>query len=141
MKNRVIGIGGIFFKSKDPVTTRTWYETHLGIKPDGEYGSTFEWRKADAPDKKGYTAWSAFAENTQYFLPSQSEMMVNYRVENLEALLEVLRTEGVEIVGNMEVYEYGKFAWILDPDGRKIELWQPFDVEYEKILGVTNPQN
>ena len=136
---RVIGIGGVFFKTKNPQHTREWYALHLGIVSD-QYGATFEWRKADAPDKKGFTAWSPFAESTQYFQPSESELMVNYRVENLEALLEVLRTEGVQIVGDMEVHDYGKFAWILDPDGRKVELWEANDDVFETILQTVNPQ-
>jgi predicted enzyme related to lactoylglutathione lyase len=136
---RVIGIGGVFFKTKNPQHTREWYAQHLGIVSD-QYGATFEWRKAHEPDKKGFTAWSPFSENTQYFQPSESELMVNYRVENLEALLEALRTEGVQIVGDMEVHDYGKFAWILDPDGRKVELWEANDEVFETILQTVNPQ-
>ena len=137
---RVIGIGGIFFKTKNPQHTREWYQRHLGIASD-QYGSSFEWRKADAPAEKGFTAWSPMADTTQYFKPSDSEIMVNYRVENLETLLDVLRTEGVQVIGEIEVYEYGKFGWIIDPDGRKIELWEANDAQYEKILGVCNKQN
>jgi predicted enzyme related to lactoylglutathione lyase len=120
---RVIGIGGIFFKTKNPQHTREWYAKHLGIVSE-TYGAVFEWRNATQPDKKGFTAWSPMPENTQYFAPSESELMVNYQVENLEALLDALRTEGVQIVGDMQVDEYGKFGWIIDPDGRKIELWE-----------------
>ena len=87
---RVIGLGGIFFKTKNPQHTREWYQKHLGIKTD-QYGATFEWRKADNPDEKGYTVWSIFKEDTDYFKPSDSELMVNYRVEKPEALLGVVK--------------------------------------------------
>ncbi|MBO6585750.1 MAG: VOC family protein [Gracilimonas sp.] len=137
MKKRVTGIGGVFLKAKDPDATRDWYRDHLGIK-SGKYGGTFEWRHAENPDKKGYTAWSMFDENTEYTNPSKKDAMVNYRVDNLEELLKVLEEEGVEIIGEMEVYEYGKFGWIMDPNGYKIELWEPNDEEYEKIKGETN---
>lgn len=134
---RVTGIGGIFFKSKDPERSRNWYKKHLGIE-NGKYGGTFEWRHANNPDKKGFTAWSIFDEHTTYTEPSTKEFMVNYRVNDLEALLKELRKEGVEVVGEIEDLEYGKFGWILDPDGVKIELWEPNDEEYNKIKGDTN---
>lgn len=137
MKKRVTGIGGVFLKAKDPKTTRDWYREHLGIE-SGKYGGTFEWRHAEHPDKKGYTAWSMFDENTEYTNPSKKDAMVNYRVENLEELLKILEEEGVEIIGEMEVFEYGKFGWIMDPNGYKIELWEPNDEEYDKIKGETN---
>ncbi len=123
---RVTGLGGVFFKTKDPEKTKEWYKKHLGIESD-QYGGLFEWRDAAEPDKKCYTAWSPFSENTKYFSPSEKQFMFNYRVENLKALLEVLRQEGVEVVGEIEEYEYGKFGWILDPEGNKIELWEPVD--------------
>lgn len=137
MKKRVTGIGGVFLKAKDPNATRDWYRKHLGIA-SGKYGGTFEWRHSENPNKKGYTAWSIFNENTEYTNPSKKDVMVNYRVENLEELLKVLEEEGVEIVGEMEVFEYGKFGWIMDPNGYKIELWEPNDKEYDKIKGETN---
>lgn len=137
MKKRVTGIGGVFLKAKDPKSTRDWYRKHLGIE-SGKYGGTFEWRHAEDPNKKGYTAWSMFDEDTKYTDPSQKDAMVNYRVENLEELLKVLKEEGVEIVGEMETFEYGKFGWIMDPNGYKIELWEPNDQEYDKIKGETN---
>lgn len=140
---RVTGIGGIFFKSGDPQKTREWYQRHLGIQT-GEYGSTFEWRHAEDPDRKGYTVWSPFEESTTYFEPSRKEFMINYRVDDLESLLAALREEGVEVVGEMEVYDYGKFGWILDPDGHKIELWEPVDSEYEEMAreeGNHNPSS
>lgn len=137
---RVTGIGGLFFKSKDPEITKEWYKKHLGIK-SGEYGGTFEWRHAEDEKKKGFTAWSPFKEDTDYFLPAEKEFMINYRVNNLEKLLEVLKEEGVEVVGEMEVYDYGKFGWIMDPDGQKIELWEPVDEVYEKMADEENNSN
>jgi len=121
---RVTGIGGVFFKSKDPAGIKSWYERHLGIE-SGEYGGGFHWREPDDPDKKGFTAWSVFERESNYFEPSDKEFMFNYRVENLEELMETLKSEGVQTVGEIETYPYGKFGWILDPEGRKIELWEP----------------
>lgn len=135
-KGRVVGIGGIFFKTADTGKTRAWYQQHLGLNTD-EYGTNFEWRQADdSPadgQRKGFTQWSPFAADTGYFAPSDKDFMINYRVVNLEALLEQLRSDGISIVGEVETYEYGKFAHIMDLDGHKIELWEPNDIEYEKI--------
>ena len=131
---RVTGIGGIFFKSDDPQKMREWYGRHLGLNIDPQYGTAFEWRRADAPEAKAYTAWSPFKSTTEYFAPSQKDFMFNYRVENLEELLKVLKEEGVTVVGEMETYEYGKFGWILDPEGNKIELWEPVDKAYEPMV-------
>jgi len=129
---RVTGIGGLFFKCKDPQKTKAWYKKHLGIN-SGEYGGTFEWRHALDPDKKGFTAWSPFPEETEYFGPGEKEFMINYRVDDLEKLLTVLKEEEVEIIGEIEEFEYGKFGWIMDPNGIKIELWEPNDEVYEEI--------
>ena len=131
---RATGIGGIFFKTKDPVAMKTWYEKHLGINMDPSYGTSFEWRHAADAEKKGYTAWSPFPEDTDYFEPSKKQFMVNYRVADLEKLLEVLKEEGVEIVGKMQTFEYGKFAHVLDPEGNKVELWEPFDGPYGRMV-------
>ena len=133
---RVTGIGGIFFKCKDPDQMKEWYKTHLGLDTD-QYGTTFEWRQADDPNQKGFTQWSPFSEKTKYFDPSAKEFMINYRVENLEALVELLKKEGVVIVDEIETFEYGKFVHIMDMEGNKIELWEPIDEEYDKILGGT----
>ena len=124
MKKRVTGIGGIFFKTKNPDKTKEWYKTHLGLNTD-DYGCTFWWK--DENGNKCSTQWSPFNANTEYFSPSKKEFMINYRVENLEELLRILKEEGVTIVGEMQTYDYGKFGWILDPDGNKIELWEPLD--------------
>jgi len=126
MEKRVTGLGGVFFKSKDPQATKAWYAKHLNIQA-GEHGAMFMWRDHEDPEKEGATVWSPFPENTDYYAPSKKDFMFNYRVENLEELLKVLKEEGVEIVGEMESYSYGKFGWIMDPEGRKIELWEPLD--------------
>ena len=126
---RVTGIGGIFFKCKDPDKVKDWYNKHLGLKTD-QYGSLFEWRKAD--DKgKAFTQWSPFSEKTEYFNPSQKQFMINYRVENLVKLVEELKKEGIEVVDEIEEYEYGKFVHIMDPEGNKVELWEPVDKIFE----------
>jgi predicted enzyme related to lactoylglutathione lyase len=129
---KVTGIGGIFFKCKDPDGMKDWYAKHLGLQTD-QYGTSFEWRQADEGSQKGFTQWSPFKEHTTHFDPSEKAFMVNYRVHNLEALLQELEKEGVTIVDAMESYPYGKFVHILDPEGNKIELWEPNDEEYDKV--------
>jgi predicted enzyme related to lactoylglutathione lyase len=131
---RVTAIGGIFFKCDDPKAQREWYANHLGLKTD-DYGTSFEWRKSDKPEEKGFSVWSTFKKDTDYFLPSQKEFMVNFRVENLVELLAVLKKEGIDQVGEIQEYEYGKFAHIMDPEGNKIELWEAFDETYGKMVG------
>ncbi len=123
---KVTGIGGIFFKCKDPNKIKEWYKTHLGLDTN-DYGATFEWRQDEDPTKNGSTTWSPFAETTKYFEPSAKDFMINYRVHNLEALVEQLKTEGVTIVDNIETYEFGKFVHIIDVEGNKVELWEPVD--------------
>ena len=121
---KVTGIGGIFFKANDPAALKEWYSSQLGIGA-GPYGASFEWREHDDPAKKGLTQWNPFNATTKYFEPSAKEFMINYIVEVLEALVEQLRTAGVTIVDQIESYDYGKFVHILDPEGNKIQLWQP----------------
>ena len=130
---RVTGIGGVFFKCKSPNKMKEWYKKHLGLDTDA-YGTNFEWRQSDDTTKKGFTQWSPFEEKTKYFEPSQKDFMINYRVEDLEALVTELKNEGVEILDKIEVFEYGKFVHILDIEGNKIELWQANDIEYNKIV-------
>lgn len=130
---RVTSIGGIFFKCKDPVKMNEWYQTHLGLNTN-QYGTAFEWRQADDPTKKGYLQWSPFAEKTNYFEPSTKEFMINYRVENLEALVEELKKEGVTVTDTIAAFDFGKFVHIMDIEGNKIELWEPNDIEYEKLV-------
>jgi predicted enzyme related to lactoylglutathione lyase len=130
---RVTGIGGIFFKSNDPEKTMAWYKKHLGLKTD-KYGTSFEWRQAEDVTKKGFTAWSTFKNDTNYMDPSKKDFMINYRVENIEKLVDILKTEGVTIVDEIETFEYGKFVHIMDPDNNKIELWEPNDDEYDGMV-------
>ena len=124
MKKRVTGIGGLFFKTKNPNDTKDWYKKHLGFNTD-DYGCTFWWKDKEGKDSS--TQWSPFKEDTNYFEPSKKQFMMNFRVENLKELLVTLEKEGVTIVGEIEEYDYGKFGWILDPEGNKIELWEPID--------------
>ncbi|WP_284462060.1 VOC family protein [Chryseobacterium sp.] len=120
---RVTAIGGIFFKCKEPETVNEWYKTHLGVETS-PYGAKFDWKEIHS-DKKGYTLWSPFKESTQYFEPSTKDFMINYHVENIEALVEELKKEGVTILDEIATYEYGKFVHIMDPEGNKIELFEP----------------
>lgn len=123
---RVIGLGGVFFRSDDPKRLCQWYEKHLGIQLNADGASAmFEWRDAEHPEEKGVTVWSIFPRSTQYFGPGEQSTMINYRVENLDELLELLRGEGVRIDPHRENYEYGRFAWIVDGDGNRVELWEP----------------
>jgi len=131
---RVTGIGGIFFKTQDPDAMKAWYERHLGINLDPSYGTSFEWRQAGDAERKGFTAWSPFPADTDYFAPSEKDFMVNYRVADLDGLLDLLRQEGVEVVGEVHRFDYGKFAHVLDPEGNKVELWEPFDEAYGKMV-------
>ena len=124
---RVTGIGGLFFKTENPAELKNWYKKHLGFNTD-DWGCTFWWK--DKNNKSASTQWSPFEENTSYFSPSKKDFMFNYRVANLTELLKNLKNEGVTIVGKIEEYEYGKFGWILDPEGNKIELWEPIDTAF-----------
>ena len=130
---KVAGIGGIFFKSSDPVKLKQWYHKHLGLNTD-DYGTNFESRDADQPSKKTYLQWSPFADKTKYFEPSDKQFMINYRVEDLVSLVEEFKKDGVQVLDEIEEYEYGKFIHIMDIDGNKIELWEPVVEEYEKIV-------
>jgi predicted enzyme related to lactoylglutathione lyase len=125
---RVTGLGGVFFKTSDPKKLKEWYGKHLGLPVD-EYGASFRWIDVDNKEAKApaLTAWSPIKEDTTYFAPSEKPFMFNYRVENLVELLRVLKEEGVHVVGEIEEFSYGKFGWIMDPDGNKIELWEPKD--------------
>jgi len=130
-QKRVTGIGGIFFKTKDPEKTKNWYQQNLGIKMD-QYGASFISRQYDAPDKSAYLQWSPFKEDTEYFDPSEKPFMINYRVENLEWLVGELRNSGVTICDEIETFDYGKFVHIMDPEGNKLELWEPVDAVFDK---------
>lgn len=124
---KVTGIGGIFFKCKDSDKMKEWYKSHLGLVIE-EYGAaTFEWRDASDPTKKGSTTWTPFAETTKYFEPSAKDFMINYRVADLDALVEELKREGVTIVDEIETHSFGKFVHIIDLEGNKVQLWEPYD--------------
>jgi predicted enzyme related to lactoylglutathione lyase len=129
---KVTGLGGIFFKCKNPALMREWYSTHLGLNTN-QYGAVFEWFQGADSTKKGFTQWSPFKETTKYFEPSAKDFMINFRVADLEALLVQLRTEGVTITDSLETYDYGKFVHIMDIEGNKIELWEPNDIVYEQM--------
>lgn len=120
---RVTGIGGIFFKAADASGLAAWYRKHLGIEIDENGSATFTWRQADG--SPGMTVWAAFPKDTDYFGKSGADFMVNYRVEDLDALLAALRSEGVTVDDKIEEYSYGRFGWITDPDGTRVELWEP----------------
>ncbi|MEL6547251.1 MAG: VOC family protein [Myxococcota bacterium] len=131
-KGKVTGIGGVFFKSDNPTDLRRWYNERLGLDA-GEYGMTFFWREQHQ-DNIGYSVWNPFRSSTDYFAPSPEPFMVNFRVEHLEELLEELRSAGVEVVGEIAQEPNGKFAWILDPDGNKLELWEPVPSKEDPYL-------
>jgi predicted enzyme related to lactoylglutathione lyase len=127
---RVTGIGGIFFKTKDTNKTKEWYKKHLGFDID-DYGAAFITKKKEDPSKNAYLQWSPFQYDTSYFLPSHKEFMINYRVDDLEALVKVLMAEGVTICDDIASFDYGKFVHIMDDDGNKIELWEPVDEVFD----------
>ena len=131
-KKRVTSIGGVFFKSKDPAKLREWYSKHLGLNVD-KYGSVFAWYHGADSTKKGFTQWSVFNAKTKYFLPSQKEFMINYRVEDLVWLVDQLKKEGVMITDTIQSFDYGKFIHLMDIDSNKIELWEPNDLVYGKM--------
>lgn len=120
----VTGIGGIFFRSENAESSREWYRQYLGIGSEGQ-GVNFFWREAADPRLLGFTVWSVFPKDTQYFGPGVQEFMVNYRVRDLDELLGRLARQGVERAGEIEEYSYGRFAWIVDGEGRRVELWEP----------------
>lgn len=121
---RVTGIGGIFFKSKDPQALGEWYRRHLGLDVEEWGGVVFRWADDNASGA-GTTIWSPFGQDSSYFAPSTAPFMVNFRVEDLHALLAALRAEGCSVDDKVEESEYGKFGWVMDPEGHRIELWQP----------------
>ena len=121
-----IGIGGIFFKSENPKETAAWYQKHLGIELEQFGGAVFKWKNVAEQNPNAYTVWSPFEANTDYMSPSKNEFMVNFVVDDLDALLATLNDEGVELIGEpMNDANFGKFGWVMDPEGRKVELWEP----------------
>ena len=121
---RVIGIGGVFIKSKDRPQLSSWYSANLGIEQT-EYGGMFKWRSFEDPDSEQITAWNIFSADSKYFDPSTAPFMINYIFDDLDALLAKLSANGVKVDPKREDADYGRFAWIYDPDGNKIELWEP----------------
>lgn len=133
---RVTGIGGIFFGSTNPKETREWYGKNLGLAID-DYGSPFEFRNANSPGEINYLRWSPFDNDSEYFKPSEKDFMINYRVQNIEGLVKKFKENEVIVVDTIESYDYGKFVHIMDPEGNKIELWEPVDSVLTKIGGKT----
>lgn len=133
-KGRATGIGGVFFKSKDPAALNSWYTQHLGLKTN-PYGALFEFRNSLDTEQRNYLQLSPFPESTDYFSPSSREFMINFRVENLDALLEQLREAGIQQVGEIMRESYGNFAHIMDPEGNKIELWEPIHDVFKDMAG------
>lgn len=122
---RVTGIGGIFFQAKDAQSLRDWYKRHLGIDVQAWGGAAFNWTDADGKPFAGTTIWSIGPQASDHFAPSSARFMVNYRVEDLHALVSVLKNEGCNVLEKIDESDFGKFAWVIDPEGNKIELWQP----------------
>lgn len=122
---RVTGIGGIFFHAKDPAALRAWYQTHLGIDVQDWGGAAFSWADSAGNPTRGTTVWSIGPAGGKQFAPSQAPFMINYRVADLAALLAALRQEGCEVLDKTDDSEFGKFGWVIDPEGNKVELWQP----------------
>lgn len=130
---RVTGLGGVFFKNRDHEAVQSWYHQHLGIDSSPYGCHSFLWKDANS-EEMGYTVWSPFKGDTEYFGSGDQQFMVNYRVDDLEQLLKVLAEEGVEIAAPMEQHENGKFGWIVDPEGRRIELWEPVPADKDPYL-------
>ena len=131
---KVTGVGGIFFKTENPEKLKDWYKENLGIATS-EYGSSFEFRNANRPEEINYLQWSPFKKDTEYFEPYKKEFMINYRVQNIEALVKNLKANGVTVVDEIESFDYGKFVHIIDLDGNKIELWEPVDRVFTEMGG------
>lgn len=122
---RVTGIGGIFFKARDPVALRAWYAEHLGVDVQDWGGAAFSWTDDAGKPAGGMTVWNISPDTTDYFDPSAASFMINYRVADLHALLALLKEEGCRVLEKVEESEYGKFGWVMDPEGNKVELWEP----------------
>ncbi|MCB0807118.1 MAG: VOC family protein [Bacteroidales bacterium] len=130
-KGKVTGLGGFFITSPDPEKTKKWFEENLGL-PCDEYGHMFKWRDHKNPEMEGNTQFGVFEKNPEYFKPGTREYMINFRVDDLVSLIAGLKEKGMQVVGEIEEYEYGKFGWVIDPDGNKIELWEPVDQAFSE---------
>jgi predicted enzyme related to lactoylglutathione lyase len=122
---KVTGIGGVFFKSDDPERLYAWYEEHLGLRRNPDGAVVLPWRHADDPEKTGMTVWSIFPRGTDYFGPTDRHSMVNYIVDDLDGMVEALRAAGAHVDDRREESQYGRFAWVTDPEGNRVELWEP----------------
>jgi predicted enzyme related to lactoylglutathione lyase len=122
---RVTGIGGVFFKAKDPQALQTWYKEHLGVDVQPWGGAAFDWTDEHGKPTGGTTAWSIMPDTEDTFEPGTASFMINYRVADLDALLKALRKEGCNVLDKTDSSEYGKFGWVIDPEGNKVELWEP----------------
>ncbi len=129
---RATGLGGVFFKSKNPQELKKWYAENLKLNIN-TYGAVFEWYQGGDSTQKGFLQWSPFKESTTYFKPSNKEFMINYRVIGLDQLLERFKNNGVTVLDTIQRYEYGNFLHVMDPEGNKVELWEPNDQAYEKM--------
>ena len=136
IKPKVTGIGGIFFSSETPQKSKKWYAENLGLETD-QWGSLFEYRNAHKPEEINYLQWSPSQSGSEFFKPSKKEFMINYRVQNIEGLVEKLRNNGVTILDDIKTFDYGKFVHIMDEEGNKIELWEPVDVVFTEMGGKT----
>ncbi len=129
-KKKVTGIGGIIFKSENPEKTREWYAKHLGFQND-DHGTIFQWQNEKG--EKGHTVWSPMQRDSSHFDDGDKDYILNLRVDDLDNILEEMRAEGVEQIGETQVYDYGRFAYVRDPDGMKVELWEPNDQAFEEM--------
>lgn len=123
--SRVVGVGGVFLKARDPVALSAWYRKHLGLEIEGWGGVAFQWNRPDGPGANGATIWSVFPESSTYFAPSTARFMVNFIVRDLHEVLAALRAEGCDVDAKTEESEFGRFGWVMDPEGHRVELWEP----------------
>ncbi len=134
---KVTGVGGIFFKAQDPGKLKSWYDEHLGFNTD-QYGAMFKTRQAEDPSKSSYLQWSVFDRSSTHMDPSEKPFMINYRVANIEQLVDELKQSGVNVLDEIESYDYGKFVHLMDPEGNKIELWEPVDEVFDEYEAKKN---
>lgn len=136
LQPKVTGIGGVFFFCEDTQKTKDWYSENLGLQTN-QWGSSIEFRNAHRPEEINYLQWSPFEKDSPYFSPSKKEFMINYRVQNIEALVEKLKANNVTVLDTIQTFDYGKFVHIMDHEDNKIELWEPVDAVFTKMGGKT----